>query len=56
MEHAGETAYGLWTIVFLNVAIILAFAFSFTKPSTVRDWRSFGAHLAHFLRLSSHYL
>ena len=46
MEHASETAYGLWIIVFLNSAIILAFAFSFTKPSTARDWKSFGAFSA----------
>ena len=51
MEHAGETAYGLWIIVFLNSAIILAFAFSFTKPSTARDWRSFGAFSAFVVAL-----
>ena len=35
-------AYGLWALVVLNSAIFLIFAFSFTKPKTTRDWRSFG--------------
>lgn len=36
-------AYGLWTLVIINSAIFLIFAFSFTKPKTTRDWRSFSA-------------
>ncbi len=36
-------AYGLWTLVVLNSAIFLIFAFSFFKPQTARDWRTFGA-------------
>jgi protein-S-isoprenylcysteine O-methyltransferase Ste14 len=40
MSHA---AYGLWSLVVLNSAIFIAFAFSFFKPQTARDWRSFGA-------------
>lgn len=32
-------AYGLWSLVLLNSAIFLIFAFSFTKPRTKRDWR-----------------
>ena len=36
-------AYGLWTLVILNSAIFLMFAFSFFKPQTARDWRTFGA-------------
>ena len=39
-------AYGLWTLVVINSAIFLIFAFSFTKPKTARDWRSFGAFSA----------
>lgn len=35
-------AYGLWSLVLINSAIFLFFAFSFTKPKTARDWRSFG--------------
>jgi protein-S-isoprenylcysteine O-methyltransferase Ste14 len=40
-EHA--PAYGLWTLVLLNSAVFIFFAFSFFKPKTQRDWRSFGA-------------
>ena len=36
-------AYGLWTLVILNSAVFLMFAFSFFKPQTARDWRTFGA-------------
>ncbi len=36
-------AYGLWMLVLLNSAIFLMFAFSFFKPQTPRDWRTFGA-------------
>lgn len=36
-------AYGLWLLVAINSAIFIMFAFSFFKPRTARDWRSFGA-------------
>jgi hypothetical protein len=36
-------AYGLWTLVILNSAIFLMFAYSFFKPQTKRDWRTFSA-------------
>lgn len=42
MDHAAP-AYGLWTLVFLNSAVFIFFAFSFVKPHAGRDWRSFGA-------------
>ena len=45
------TAYGLWTLVVLNSAVFLIFAFSFTKPQTARDWRSFGAFAAFIVAL-----
>ena len=35
--------YGLWTLVVLNSLVFILFAFSFGKPRTPRDWRSFGA-------------
>jgi len=38
-------------MVILNVAIVLIFAFSFTKPKTKRDWRSFGAFSAFIVAL-----
>lgn len=43
--------YGLWWLVILNTAIFLMFAFSFTKPKTKRDWRSFGAFSAFIVAL-----
>jgi len=36
-------AYGLWTLVVLNSAVFILFAFSFVKPQSPRDWRSLGA-------------
>jgi protein-S-isoprenylcysteine O-methyltransferase Ste14 len=36
-------AYGLWSLVIINTAVFVIFAFSFTHPRTTRDWRSFGA-------------
>ena len=44
-------AYGLWTLVILNSAIFLMFAFSFFKPQTARDWRTFGAFAAFIIAL-----
>ncbi|MFN8583058.1 MAG: isoprenylcysteine carboxylmethyltransferase family protein [Gemmatimonadaceae bacterium] len=44
-------AYGLWALVALNSAIFLIFAFSFTKPRTSRDWRSFSAFAAFVIAL-----
>lgn len=38
----GENAYGLWTLVIINSAVFIFFAFSFTKPQTQSDWRSLG--------------
>ena len=47
----GESGYGLWTLVILNSAIFIIFAFSFTKPKSVTDWRSLGAFSAFILAL-----
>lgn len=44
-------AYGLWSLVLLNSAVFLIFAFSFTKPKTGRDWRSFGVFSAFIVAL-----
>lgn len=44
-------AYGLWSLVILNSAIFIFFAFSFFKPTTRRDWRSFGAFSAFIVAL-----
>ena len=45
------SAYGLWTLVVLNSAIFLMFAFSFFKPQTARDWRTFGAFAGFVIAL-----
>ena len=44
-------AYGLWMLVILNSAVFLMFAFSFFKPQTTRDWRTFGAFGAFVVAL-----
>lgn len=44
-------AYGLWSLVVINTAVFLIFAFSFTHPRTARDWRSFGAFSGFMLAL-----
>ncbi|MDX2144147.1 MAG: isoprenylcysteine carboxylmethyltransferase family protein [Rhodospirillaceae bacterium] len=52
MEHTqAAPAYGLWGLVILNSAIFIMFAFSFFKPRTSRDWRSFGAFSAFIVAL-----
>ena len=43
--------YGLWFFAFLNAAIFIMFTFSFFKPSTPRDWRSFSAFSAFLVAL-----
>jgi protein-S-isoprenylcysteine O-methyltransferase Ste14 len=50
MTHA-SAAYGLWTLVVFNSALFLMFAFSFFKPQTGRDWRTFGAFAAFIVAL-----
>lgn len=50
MTH-DTSAYGLWSLVILNSAIFLMFAFSFFKPQTARDWRTFGAFAAFIVAL-----
>lgn len=44
-------AYGLWSLVVINSLVFIAFAFSFSKPKTRRDWRSFGAFSAFIVAL-----
>ncbi len=43
MSHDDMPAYGLWSLVLINSAIFIFFAFTFFKPQTKRDWRSFSA-------------
>ncbi len=43
--------YGLWSLVVINSAVFIFFAFTFFKPQTKRDWRSFGAFSAFLVAL-----
>lgn len=51
MNHDTAPAYGLWSLAILNSLVFIIFAFSFTKPKTNRDWRSFGAFSAFIVAL-----
>jgi len=44
-------AYGLWSLVIINSLVFIIFAFSFAKPQSKRDWRSFGAFSAFIVAL-----
>jgi protein-S-isoprenylcysteine O-methyltransferase Ste14 len=44
-------AYGLWGLVIINSVVFVLFAYSFFKPRTPRDWRSFGAFSAFLVAL-----
>ena len=44
-------AYGLWGLVVVNSLLFILFAFSFTKPKSSRDWRSFGMYAAFIVAL-----
>jgi len=46
-----ESDYGLWSLVIINSVVFIAFAFSFTRPRTTRDWRSLGAFSAFIVAL-----
>jgi hypothetical protein len=50
MTHA-DYGYGLWGLALVNAAVFILFAFSFFKPATKRDWRSFGAFSAFIVAL-----
>lgn len=51
MNHDTAPAYGLWSLAILNSPVFIIFAFSFTKPKTNPDWRSFGAFSAFIIAL-----
>lgn len=50
MNHA-SSAYGLWPLVITNTVMFAAFIFSFSRPRSSRDWRSFGALSAFLVAL-----
>jgi protein-S-isoprenylcysteine O-methyltransferase Ste14 len=45
------SSYGLWSLVIVNSAVFIMFGYSFFKPRTSRDWRSFGAFSAFLVAL-----
>jgi protein-S-isoprenylcysteine O-methyltransferase Ste14 len=52
MDHSNAVpAYGLWTLVIINSLVFIIFAFSFAKPQSPRDWRSFGVFSAFLVAL-----
>ena len=52
MDHSNSPpAYGLWSLVVINSLVFIIFAFSFAKPQSARDWRSFGAFSAFLVAL-----
>jgi protein-S-isoprenylcysteine O-methyltransferase Ste14 len=51
MDHDSGPAYGIWSLVIINSLVFIIFAFSFAKPQSSRDWRSFGAFSAFLVAL-----
>jgi protein-S-isoprenylcysteine O-methyltransferase Ste14 len=52
MSHSNSApSYGLWSLVVINSLVFIIFAFSFAKPQSPRDWRSFGAFSAFVVAL-----
>lgn len=49
--NSAADAYGLWGLVIANTVVFVGFAYSFFKPATLRDWRSFGAYSAFVVAL-----
>ncbi len=49
--HDLAQSYGLWSLVLINSGVFIIFAYSFFKPRTKRDWRSFGAFSAFLVAL-----
>ncbi len=49
--NRNEPAYGLWMLVVFNCAVFILFAYSFFKPATSRDWRTFSAFAAFIVAL-----
>ncbi len=51
MDHSDVPAYGLWSLVIINSIVFILFAFSFFKPRTKTDWRTFSAFSAFIVAL-----
>lgn len=52
MTH-DQPGYGFWGVALVNATIFILFAYSFFKPQSGRDWRSFGAFSAFLVALFS---
>ena len=51
MSHETMSAYGLWSLVIINSAVFIIFAYSFAKPKSSRDWRSLGGFSAFIVAM-----
>jgi len=51
MSEVETDAYGLWSLVVINSLVFIIFAFSFARPKSSTDWRSFGAFSAFLVAL-----
>jgi protein-S-isoprenylcysteine O-methyltransferase Ste14 len=45
------SGYGLWPVVAVNSLVFIIFAFSFSRPRSCRDWRTFGTFSAFMVAL-----
>jgi protein-S-isoprenylcysteine O-methyltransferase Ste14 len=50
-DSSSIQSYGLWSLVIINSLVFVIFAFSFARPQSARDWRSFGAFSAFLVAL-----
>lgn len=50
MEHT-MWGYGLWPMVVINSLVFIIFAFSFARPRSLTDWRTFGTFSAFIVAL-----
>ena len=50
MSHT-QYGYGLWGLALVNSIVFIFFAYTFYKPTTGRDWRSFGLYSAFIVAL-----
>jgi methanethiol S-methyltransferase len=51
MNPLSTPAYGHWSLAAVNAAVFILFAFSFFRPKTSHDWRTFGAFSAFLIAL-----
>ena len=49
MEH-NMWGYGLWPLMVINSLVFIIFAFSFARPRSLTDWRTFGTFSAFLWR------